>query len=51
MREGLTIVPLAPEADRWTRLAIVDCGVMNLARLDLGLVCPEMLVAERMAFR
>ena len=51
VREGLTIVPLPPEADRRTRLAIGDCGVMTLARLDLGLVCPEMLVAERMAFR
>lgn len=51
VREGLVTVPLPPQADRQTRLAMADCGVMNLARLDLGLACTETLLAERMALR
>ena len=51
VREGLVTVPLPSAADQMTHLAVADCGLMNLARLDLGLACPETLVAERMALR
>ena len=48
VQAGLAVAPFPPQADQQCRIALARCDWMSMARLDLGLACPESIAAERL---